>query len=179
MGIPHKLLTEVLTVYGRKVSEKHELIHEHITRFISEYYSDFSDDSCTIVISGDRITEIINNYFVDIHRFKERHDMVGDDDWTSNGKIAAFTAKWLIKMKPITVILTGEHDTQCRMLSNYINEIFAVQHIIFLLNHKNRVNPVELHKRLKSELVFEFRQKKFSETQLYMLLESATGFYSR
>lgn len=177
MGIPKKLLADITKIYQEKIAEKHESISKHAKLFTQEYFSDLSEDDCLVVISGDRITEIIQNYFVDIHRFKERHDMIGDNDWTSNGKIAAFTAKWLVKMKPITIVLSGTQTIQCRMLANYINEIFAIEHMSAILNFKSQNNLFKIHKKLQSELIYDFRQKKFSETQLYMLLEHITGFY--
>lgn len=171
MGVSKHLTKIVLDKYGKKLADKHLLISRHIKKFLNEYYP--NDDNFTIIVSGDQISDVVINYFIDIDRFKERRDMLSDSDKVSAGKIAAFTAKWLVKFKPITIIPMDQSKTtrETCVLSRHINEFFAVAHIEFLIE-------APLEKTLVRELIFEFRQKKLSETQLYMTLEQCMGFYA-
>ena len=148
MGISKKLLDEVKKVYGQKIQDKHKNISVHASEFINKH---FPEDSHQIIISGSQITDVVYNYFVDIHRFKERRGMDVGNAHISDGKIAAFTAKWIVRLRPICV------------------EPINAEHIL----------GMSFNDRLYRELAFEFRQKKLSETQLYMTFEQASGFYAR
>lgn len=169
MGVSNHLKAQVFSKYGTKISAKYDLIYRHIRSFLNEHYPD--EDQFTILISGDQISDVVLNYFVDIHRFKERRNMLDEKDRVSSGKIAAFTAKWLVKFKPITIIQTSPNaSNEITIFSRHINEIFATAHAELLIGK-------DLPKALVRELVFDFRQKKMSETQLYMTLEQCIGFY--
>lgn len=171
MGISKKLLDEVKKVYGQKIQDKHKNISVHASEFINKH---FPEDSHQIIISGSQITDVVYNYFVDIHRFKERRGMDVDNAHISDGKIAAFTAKWIVRLRPICVepINTTLANARDIVFSKYVNEIFAVEHAEHILG-------MSFSDRLYRELAFEFRQKKLSETQLYMTFEQASGFYAR
>ena len=174
MGVSGRLLQDVRSIYGDKVSEKYDLTLSHAEKYIEEFFSDKTNFD--IVISANQIAEVIVHYFVDIHRFKERREMVDADDFISAAKIAAFTAKWLIKFKPLTVEIKKQsraiQTQQTLYFSTYINELFVVEHIQALIG-------TSVPKKLYLELIHEFRSKKLSETQLYMTLEQLTGFYNR
>lgn len=170
MGISKKLIEEVKATYGTKISEKHDNICVHASEFVKKH---FADEAHQIIISGSQITDVVLNYFVDIHRFKERRGMDDDNSYVSNGKIAAFTAKWIVRLRPICVEPLSETSAspEEKVFAKYVNEIFAIEHAELILN-------TSLSAKLYRELAFEFRQKKLSETQLYMTLEQASGFYA-
>jgi hypothetical protein len=169
MGVPHKLRDQITTIYGKKIGEKNDFIVEHALAFLKRFF--FDDASITIVLSSDQIYDVVLNYFVDIQRFKERRDM--QEEQTSSGKIAAFTAKWLVKFKPLSVVIqpNSQASEATTFIARHINEIFAV-------SHAERILGKEFPRKLFLELVLDFRQKKFSETQLYMVLEQHIGYYA-
>lgn len=170
MGISRTLLENVNKLYGKKIAEKHENISTHASRFLTSHFkeSDFS-----MIVSAHQINDVVHNYFVDIQRFKERRDMHVNETYISNGKVAAFTAKWIMRLRPITVepLDLARATSRDVFFAKYINEIFAIEHAEHLLE-------VEVPEKLYKELAYEFRQKKLSETQLYMTFEQLTGFYA-
>lgn len=172
MGIPRNLYEQIKSVYGKKIEQKTDFTIEHANVFLGTY---FPRDEVNIaaVLSCDQLTEVVLNYFVDIQRFKERRGMLDAGDQISAGKIAAFTAKWLVKFKPMLVVPLNGHrmSDQTAFIARHINEIFAVSHV-------ERILGKSLPKKLFQELMLEFREKKFSETQLYMTLEHHIGYYA-
>lgn len=169
MGIPISLREQIRKLYGRKIEEKHDFTVEHAASFLKRFF--LPDDQFDIGLSNDQIHDVVLNYFVDIQRFKERRDM--GEEQISAGKIASFTAKWLVKFKPLLVIPKNDvaMSIPTQFIARHINEIFAVSHI-------ERIVGKPLPRKLFQELVLEFRQKKFSETQLYMTLERHTDYYA-
>jgi hypothetical protein len=169
MGVPTKLRDEVAAIYKEKIAEKNDFITEHAASFLRRFFLDST--TITVALSVDQIHDVVINYFVDIQRFKERRDMEGEQ--ISAGKIAAFTAKWLVKFKPFLVILdTNVAGTEASIfIARHVNEIFAV-------THAERILGKDFPRKLFLELVLDFRQKKFSETQLYMVLEQHIGYYA-
>jgi hypothetical protein len=168
VGISKKLVEEVKSEYKEKLLEKYDYLCINSRELIKQYLPD--RDDLIVIISADQMTDVVLNYFVDVHRFKQRRDMTDANKFISAGKIAAFTVKWIVKLKPLMVQCPNNIDADVRFISRYINEIFAVAHAEDILNKK-------FPDKLIAELVFDFRQKKLSETQLYMTFEQIIGFY--
>lgn len=168
--LSRRILQQITSAYEQKIPEKHDLIASHMDFFVKNR---FDEANFQVIISGVQIADVVLNYFVDVLRFKERRDMENEEDYITSGKVAAFTCKWLIKLRPMTV----EPCAEISKLSNqqvgrsrYANELFAIE-------HAQRIIGIDFSLQLKNELLHEFRQKKFSETQLYMTFEQAMGYY--
>jgi hypothetical protein len=173
-----KLINRIRAEYGAKIVDKHRFVFAHSLSFMEER---FHEDKFNALVAGTQITDIIHNYFVDVLRFKERRGMDDGQDFVTCGKVAAFTCKWIIKLRPILVEpIQGKMDSlslEERFNYRYANEIFAIEHAERIISKHIGVD-FSLPARLRNELRYDFRQKKFSETQLYMIFEHAMGYYA-
>lgn len=88
-------------------------------------------------------------------------------------KVAAYTVKWVLRYKPISVISTKSNEKKARPtieISDHfllnINEFFALHCALLALG----VDVSELTKRKIDELIYCFRFRTFDESAYFMIL---------
>ncbi len=107
------------------------------------------------VVNDDLLTCINNSYWDDIERFKEYHT---DGNLVTPVKIATFTAKWIVRYKPIQAWRVDDNDLSdsAKMILATANELFAISEISTTLGF-----PIPL--QVAHHLFYEFQFRPFSE----------------
>ncbi len=102
-----------------RILERKEFIY-----VFCEYWADLHGLRADLFISPDLIQEIVLNYFADIGRYKDFHEI----DRANTIKIAAYTTFWFLRAKPIQI---KEACTNITPILRYMNEYCAYG----LMNH--------------------------------------------
>ena len=118
----------------------------------------------------DLLFEVVLNYYADINRIKEFHEI----EKVNNEKIAASTAFWLLRIKPIQVVQCNPDERE-RYLS--INEYFAaITLIAFLFDHNIQIFfPAELLKKWNKfyeHLIYTFHYRLLDARLLGLVVVS-------
>jgi hypothetical protein len=134
------------------------------------------------------------SYFIDVIKYKEYHLSPKDKNidpyspqWVESlhhddkekgkrlkfSKVAAFTAKWLLKYKPISIqlidgILPQQVNPEEKRRASSINEDFALLHSLQLLE----INDEKLNSNLLMDMVYHFRYRAFDERHFFILYEN-------
>ncbi|MBF0378095.1 MAG: hypothetical protein HQK72_11515 [Desulfamplus sp.] len=77
---------------------------------------------------------MVVSYFDDIDRIKEYHSSIKLAD---KHKIAAFTAKWIVNMKPIQMGKELIKHKDIKVLANELFAFYAIVSILEIANTKN------------------------------------------
>lgn len=142
--------------------------------------------------------EIIRSYFIDVIRYKEYHFSADDktdpvtgkaiqidpfsERWIdevhekliNESKVAAYTAKWILAYKPLTIISDASLDLngaenpqhiQTKLYAN-INEVYALNCALSVL----KVDYDDVPENRIDELIYNFRFRKFEEGLYFMIL---------
>lgn len=96
----------------------------------------FNLDSSRFFLSSDLLRIAIENYWIDLDRHKEFHQI----QFANGHKKAAYTLKWLSKARPIQFIA----DFHLSKIELKINELFAVKAALSHLN-KLKINNLSVH----------------------------------
>ncbi|MEE9338380.1 MAG: hypothetical protein V3U87_09890 [Methylococcaceae bacterium] len=129
------------------------------------------------IVDHERLSKTIDSYFLDVIKYKEYHFNASVDDiysetWCkevheehkiNDSKVAAFTAKWLLKAAPISIIprnITSsihrpENDNLC-----HINERFALDCALYALF---RDDYLSLDDKSYDSLYYDFKYRNFDE----------------
>lgn len=91
----------------------------------------------------------------------------------NGNKVAAYTAKWILKFKPISVLTNSEADVnniksipnQSHIL-NFINEYYALYCVLAALE----IDAKLIDPRKIEELIYTFRFRNFEEKSFFMIL---------
>jgi hypothetical protein len=128
-------------------------------------------------VDHERLSKTIDSYFLDVIKYKEYHFNADIDDiyseaWCkevheehkiNDSKVAAFTAKWLLKAAPISIIprnisssiRRSENDNLC-----HINERFALDCALYALF---RDSYLDLDDNSYESLYYDFKYRNFDE----------------
>lgn len=152
-----------------------------------------------IEIDHHSLSEMIRSYFLDVIRYKEYHldpkltDIESTEGvnhlseaWSEKlhcsskinvSKVAAYTVKWILRYKPISVLYTDAESINFNdvdsvpkkktgdMLAN-VNEYYAL-HVAFLLLD---IEASEVSDKTSDELIYCFRFRAFDESSYFMIL---------
>jgi hypothetical protein len=86
----------------------------------------------------------------------------------NKSKVAAFTVKWILAYKPISVISLQVEPTSAEqpMFFTCVNEYFALNAALFALE----IDASKISERKIDELIYAFRFRKFDELSYFMIL---------
>lgn len=98
---------------------------------------------------------VVVSYFDDVDRHKEYHGT----DRVDNVKQAAYTIKWIAKLRPIQ-FMCAEEDVDRELL--YINEIFALRCGLSFM----KINPAILPSPLYDDFLYTLRYRHIDERML-------------
>ena len=107
------------------------------------------------VVNDDLLTCINDSYWDDIERFKDYHTA---GHLVTPVKIATFTAKWIVRYKPIQAWRVGGKDLSdsAKMVIATANELFAISEISTTLGFA-------IPTQVAHHLFYEFQFRPFSE----------------
>ncbi|MBF0203837.1 MAG: hypothetical protein HQK67_05870 [Desulfamplus sp.] len=125
-------------------------------RFLVSLFEEFHKEYNTftdIYLCHEIIANIVVSYFDDIDRMKEYHSSIKLAD---EHKIAAFTAKWIVNMKPIQMGRELIKPKDRKLLSNEFFAFYAATSILGISNTRN------LPDSLRYNLIYMFRHRHFT-----------------
>lgn len=103
-----------------KITSRYKIIYTYL-----EDYIDRHELINKVIISEGLLNQMILDYFVDIYRLKEFHDI----DKINTVKIHAYSAYWMLKRKPLQVI--SKEDDVPELL--FVNERFVCGYLMRFL----------------------------------------------
>jgi len=95
----------------------------------------------------------------------------------SETKVAAYTAKWLLRNRPISVISTSKGDGEAKTSSGHkplaaahpfltnINEEYVLQCVLLIMGIKAK----DVNIRRRDELIYSFRFREFNEAHYFRI----------
>jgi hypothetical protein len=174
--------------YFNRAEEKFNHIIVHINQFAAK--CGLSDDYCLSFLDI-TIRALVESYYLDVIRYKEYHfNPAGSaeygssqDTWCesvhnkkiSKSKAAAYTAKWLLKYSPITILPDSVSRDEIspedlkRILS--INAVFCLDHIRKILTTEQGYPNSLNDDRVISDLIYTFRFRNFDERHFFMIFD--------
>jgi hypothetical protein len=158
--------SDIKKEYGEKIELRGALLLEQYNVYIQS----IGVDPKSVTMSMDLLFEVVLNYFADIYRIKEFHGIKK----VNNEKIAAYTAFWLLRIKPIQVIQFKRGERERYLL---INEYFAANTLIaFLYDRDLQIfNPAQLLKKWNNfyeHLIYTFNYRLLDARLLGLMVVS-------
>ncbi|MDI9334731.1 MAG: hypothetical protein QM533_10185 [Cytophagales bacterium] len=160
-------------------------------------YADSKDGLDGFISSLDIIAvdQLCKSYYIDVVKYKEYHLSPENsnpssklepfsDEWTRAlhneksgkrlrlSKVAAFTAKWILKYKPINLevednISPGSIDPKKRRLAASLNEDFALAHTFQLMN----LDTSKIPDTVLADMIYHYRYRSFDERHFFIMLD--------
>lgn len=103
-----------------KISSRYKTIYSYLEDYITRH-----ELAEKVIISEGLLNQMILDYFVDIYRLKEFHNI----DKINSTKIHAYTSYWLLKRKPLQIIC--QNDDSPELI--FVNERFVCGYLIRFL----------------------------------------------
>ncbi|SLM31129.1 hypothetical protein MTBBW1_2720006 [Desulfamplus magnetovallimortis] len=126
-------------------------------KFIAELYNEFvkqDKDFNNLYLCHEIVFNVVASYYDDIDRIKQYHASIKLADFH---KIAAFTAKWIVHLRPIQINegqLTNSKDKKL-----LVNEYFALYVITVILGIQD---VLSIPASLRYNLLYMFRYRHFT-----------------
>lgn len=141
----------ILDIFEKYYIERAAERCENIITYAHEFLSTLDYDVEGYYVDEGRISKAIDSYFLDVIKYKEYHFSaadnisIGGDAWDvsvhvhkkiNDSKVAAFTAKWLLKASPIYVVQKKNKPITDDILC-HINEFFVLNCVLYALLQDN------------------------------------------
>jgi hypothetical protein len=154
--------TEIIERYGSKIEIRIAALAEQFEDFVKS----IGIDPATVSLPMDLLYEVVLNYFADIHRIKEFHEI----ERANTEKISAYTAYWILRIKPIQVVVFKPEKEDAYKL---INEYFAANVLLaYLFDTKlqmfNSADLLSKWNKFFRQLIYTFHYRPL-DPQLYEL----------
>jgi hypothetical protein len=153
----------------------------------------FPADSYDTHIDILKLSALVDSYFLDEIRFKEYHfvgrgsasgekfnddaffgagyaDAVHKDKHLSASKIAAFTAKWILKYAPLTIVPHSEPDNLSDDDKDRVLAANARLALGFALQCANRRSG-DFESALIADIIYHFRYRDYDERSFILIFE--------
>jgi hypothetical protein len=161
----------VLTHFGvDKVRTRFVFIREKALEFLRGTCHNFSLTLNDFFFVNDAlIEEAVIDYFADLHRLKEFHNI----EKAQPQKVAAYTAYWIYRRKPIQVIKNLDDQILYKFPNiKFINEMFAyvlLMNLVFDARQPFVGRNVDLFRR---HILYNFKYRQINSQILEMLIIS-------
>ena len=155
---------EIIEHYGDKIEIRSAAVAVQFDAFVKS----IGIKPETVSLPMDLLFEVLLNYFADIHRIKEFHEI----EKINNVKISAYLAYWIIRVKPIQVVSFKSEEEETYKL---INEYFAANVLIaFLFDRTLQIfNPEELlakWNKFYRQLIYTFHYRPLDAQSLELAI---------
>jgi hypothetical protein len=147
---------DIIEAFGKdKVEKRWNTLYTQLDEFLIQ-----NNLSSAATVNKFLLTNVILDYYYDIKRLKDFHDI----EKINSQKIIAYTAYWLLYRKPIQIINPQPEGQQfnTKELAT-LNERFTLQYILNYLSESNRGSHI-LDRALNSKGL-----ENFSAMMLYYL----------
>ena len=115
----------ILDEFGEeKISKRYQTIYCYLEDYIVRH--DLNED---VLISEGLLNQLVLDYFVDIFRLKEFHDIAR----VNTTKIHAYSAYWILKRKPIQIVNPQNIETELL----FVNERFVCGYLMRFLTEQD------------------------------------------
>ena len=140
-----------LTPKQERIASRQELL-ELIFRGVQEH---LDPSTKHLEVNRTVLHNVVVSYFDDVDRHKDYHGT----DRVDNEKQAAYTIKWIAKLRPIQ-FRCAEEDVYRELL--YINEIYALRCGLSFME----ITPAILPRRLYDDFLYTLRYRHIDERML-------------
>lgn len=138
-----------------RVATRQELLEQVFDGLKAHIGDDFDHLELNRVV----LYNVVVSYFRDVDRHKEFHQTA----LVEQTKQAAFTIKWLAKLRPVQFRSSTEDVTQTML---YVNEVFAVRCGLAFM----QISPDVLPQPLYDEILYTLRYRHIDERMLLVWL---------
>lgn len=113
--------SELVDSFGQeKIEARYVTLYEYLESFIKRNKYDKN-----VVIANSVLNQAVVDYFTDIYRLKEFHKI----EHINYIKIHAYTAYWLLRRKPLQIVVDNEEDIELA----FVNEKFVASYLLQFL----------------------------------------------
>lgn len=123
---------------AKKIEQRYTTIYGYLEDYINRH-----DLKGKVIISEGLLNQMILDYFVDIYRLKEFHDI----NKINKTKIHAYSAYWLLKRKPLQLVDATENESKLL----FVNERFVCGYLMRFLTETDY--DVAIIKEKKQEYI--------------------------
>ena len=119
-----------------------------------------------VIVNYDSLKTAVYDFFVDIARVKEFHNI----DKVNTEKIYGYMAYWLLKRKPLQVKLPFPGD-------KFINELFVTSFLISNILAEKNIDSAQCSKnaafeKFKSLLFYHLKYRSITQQSLELMIEA-------
>ncbi len=151
------------------VDSQADELYEEIKDFLEKGAPDDTND-ITFFISKDRIKLILKSAFLDLLKYKNFHPYEEREEYLNQYKKASILVKWIIKIKPIIAIKSG-NEKKALYFANKSNELFSFYYSLKVCG-VNKGKRKKLSKNTKDRIVYNFFYRDYNENIYTLFLES-------
>lgn len=178
--------------YSDKSRQRYKTLVDYANHFLKTI--PFTAD-CLLRVDEHKMLALVDSYFLDVIRFKDYHfrpngdfpekelftdtwnQLVHGEKLLSPPKVAALSAKWILKYSPLIIIpkngvLLSSHD---RTLLNAATAMFAFQFAIVSMG----LSPRNINLEIRRNIIYHFRFRQFEERSFMLLFETLMTSYGR
>jgi hypothetical protein len=154
---------------SRYTSEDKEKRYKALGRLFGVFRKNFCEmcDGIEICYDPEVLFNCVESFYIDINRFHTLHQITIKDDI----KRAAYTAKWLVKNKPVYCPDRNLEDMRNKKFSDkviMVNELFSVFVVLSFL----KIRPPEVDKAVFRLLLYTLKYRPFDEGMFMLFLHS-------
>ena len=146
-----------LTCYEEKIARRQNLLELTFSGLREHLGSDFEH----IELNRAILHNVVQSYFHDVNRHKNFHGTERVDEV----KQAAYTMKWIAKLRPVQ--FSCPEDVVSKPLL-YVNEIFAMRGGMSFM----KISPYILPESLYTEMLYTLRYRHIDERMLIVWLST-------
>ena len=146
-----------LTCYQKKIAKRQNLLESIFSGLQDHLGSDFAHIELNSIV----LHNVVVSYFDDVDRHKDYHVTTRVDEV----KQAAYTIKWIAKLRPIQ--FSCPEDVVSKPLL-YVNEVFAMRGGMAFL----RISPDVLPELLYDDMLYTLRYRHIDERMLIVWLST-------
>ena len=112
--------SDILTDFGKeKIQKRYETIYKYLELFINRHKKEYGE---RVIIAESILNQAIIDYFADIHRLKDFHNI----EAANFLKIHAYTAYWILRRKPLQIVQDDPNNVELA----FVNEKFVASYLL-------------------------------------------------
>ena len=136
--------------------------------FVDELLTGIPDlpNTSEIFLNMTLLTSAIRSYFIDVERYKDFHNL----KLVERYKVASYSAKWILKCKPIQFKTENPHEMDCPALLA-LNEMFALKWGLAICG----INEASMKDGLLNEILYTFQYRNIAEDSLTLVFKILDG----
>lgn len=157
--------SDLIKDFGQeKIAERYSTLYKYLESYIER--SGFTDN---VAIANSVLNQVVIDYFADIHRMKEFHEI----ERTNFLKIHAYSAYWILRRKPLQIIQDNDENIELA----FVNENFVASYLITFMCEKKTdavilIDDREMYDEFLNNLQYYLRYRLVTPQVLETILEA-------